>query len=232
MITLRALTDNFVHVWEYEPGRALAVDPGQSSVVTTALEAHGLALTDLLLTHHHWDHIGGVADLKAATGCRVIGPDKARIKELDQEIAEGDRIEIGTCQFMVMATPGHTRTSVCYIAEPGDQGGFAFTGDTLFIGGCGRLFESPSSDMYRSLQRLAQLPDDTVIYCGHDYTVENYQFGRTVEPDNTQIHKCLIAAEESSPLSSTLAREKQTNVFMRADSAEEFARRRNLKDRF
>ena len=232
MITLRALSDNFVHLFEYEPGKALVVDPGESRVVMTALEAHSLDLTTLLITHHHWDHIGGVSDLKAVTHCHVIGPDKARVKEIDQEVNEADRIEIGVSQFSVMATPGHTRTGVCYVSEPQDQNGFIFTGDTLFIAGCGRLIEGTAMDMYMSFQRLSQLPDDTVIYCGHDYTLENYQFGLTIEPDNIQIQQCLLAAEESPPLFSTVGREKQTNVFMRAGSAEEFARRRNLKDRF
>jgi hydroxyacylglutathione hydrolase len=222
-----------VHLFEYEPGKALVVDPGESRGVLTALEAHSLDLTTLLLTHHHWDHIGGVSDLQAVTNCHVVGPDKARIKALDQEVVDGDRIAIGTSYFNVIATPGHTRTSICYSAEPReDESGFIFTGDTLFIAGCGRLFESSASDMYQSLQRLAQLPDDTVVYCGHDYTVENYQFGLTIEPDNTHIQQCLLAAEESSPLSSTIGQEKQTNVFMRAGSTEAFAQRRNLKDRF
>jgi len=229
MITLR-ISDNLVHIHPYERGRALVVDPPTARPIEKALAAHDLTLTTILVTHHHGDHVAGVRDLKDRTGCTVYGPE-ARIPGLDNPVADGDQLTLGPTRLEVMATPGHTRTSLCYYCPSGDQP-LVFTGDTLFIGGCGRLFEGSPRDLWQSLQRLAQLPDETVVCCGHDYTEENCRFALTIEPDNARVRQLLRSMGPESPLYSTIAQEKQTNVFMRAASIEEFARRRKLKDRF
>ena len=232
MITVRAFSDNWIHMIEYEAGRALVVDPGECHDVLTALESQALDLTTILVTHHHADHVAGVPELKKKTACEVIGPDVSGIRGVDRCVRDGDRIEMGSVVFEVIATPGHTLSSVCYYAANVEGDGLVFTGDTLFVGGCGRLFEGSAEQMFQSLTRLTQLPDQTRVYCGHDYTEENLAFALTIEPGNAHIQKSLELAGHGSPTYSTIAKEKQSNVFVRAGSVQEFARRRKLKDSF
>ncbi len=232
MINIRAFGDNWIHVLEYEPGKALAVDPGESTGVLECLKEKALELTTILVTHHHLDHVGGVLELKKKTGCQVVGADASRIKGLDRLVQDGETIEMGPVTFDVIATPGHTSTSVCYYSADIKPNAVVFTGDTLFIGGCGRLFEGSGQQMYESLARLAQLPDATRVCCGHDYTVENLVFARTIEPDNDQICEQLKRARQAPMSDSTMGQEKQTNVFLRSRSVQEFVQCRKLKDTF
>lgn len=232
MVNIRALGDNWIHVLEYEPGKALVVDPGESKGVLEFLEEKKLRLAVLLVTHHHLDHVGGVPELKKQTGCQVVGADASRIKGLDRLVCDGEKLEMGGVSFEVIATPGHTRSSVCYYSADVKPSGVVFTGDTLFIGGCGRLFEGTGAQMFLSLSRLAQLPDETLVCCGHDYTVENLEFARTIESGNDQVAEQLKRARQQPLCDSTIRQEKLSNVFVRAGSVEEFSRRRKLKDVF
>ncbi|MCF7974028.1 MAG: hydroxyacylglutathione hydrolase [Phycisphaerae bacterium] len=232
MITVKAFEDNFIHLGEYEAGKAWVVDPGEYEAVMDVLKSRSLELTTVLVTHHHWDHVGGVLKLKEHTGCEVIGPEASLVKGLDRIVRDGECVAIGSARFEVMATPGHTRTSVCYCGTEGHGEQVALTGDTLFIGGCGRLLEGSGAQMYESLMRLARLPDETLVCCGHDYTVENLEFALTIEPDNVHVREQLRLARQSPLCHSTIGQEKLSNVFLRAGSVQEFARRRKLKDVF
>jgi hydroxyacylglutathione hydrolase len=195
--------------------------------VLRALKEHGLNLKMILITHHHWDHVGGTDELKQKTGCEVIGADKRRIPGIDLVMSDGQFLPAGQHKVRVIATPGHTSTSVCYYMESsaGSENGILWTGDTMFIGGCGRLLECNAQSMADSLQKLASLPDNTLVYCGHDYTLENYEFASGIEPGNQivkerleQIRLMLKRGELAVP--STMLQEKNTNCFLRAGAPE------------
>jgi len=237
VITIPALGDNFIYLYRYNRSKALLVDPSDVSLVLGALREHGLDLTTVLATHHHWDHTAGIIELKEKTGCKVIGGDKQRIPGIDSVVEDGQVLAIGNTKIQVIATPGHTRTAVCYYVQPSNdnKNGILWTGDTLFIGGCGRLLECDARSMWDSLLKLASLPDDTLIYCGHDYTVENYQFALSIEPDNQAVKRCLSevrqaqgAGRQTVPFrrvaatarQATMLRERTTNPFLRADTSE------------
>lgn len=204
---------------------AFVVDPSEATGVLGALEEQRLALTAVLLTHHHGDHTGGVRQLKKATGCTVIGPDPARIAGCDRAVGDGDVLTLGDQRVTVLSTPGHTRTSVCYYTEATpERPGAVWTGDTLFVGGCGRPIECDAVVLWQSLKKLASLPDDTRIYCGHNYTAENYQFALTIEPDNQAVQQRWSEARQAQAqgrptVPSTIATEKKTNIFLRSDDA-------------
>ena len=232
MITVHAFSDNWIHMVEYEPGKVLAVDPGECEAVLKVLESQALELTTVLVTHHHLDHVGGVPGLNKKTGCEVIGPDASRIKGLGKLVKDGDQVKLGSVTFEVMATPGHTLTSVCYYSADVNGDSVVFTGDTLFVGGCGRLFEGSGEQMLQSLMRLAQFPDKTLVCCGHDYTAENLEFALTIEPENVHVQEQLELARQEPLCGSTIGQEKLSNVFIRAGSVQEFVRRRKLKDMF
>ena len=227
VITIPALGDNLIYLYRYDRSDALAVDPGDGSVVLTAMKDHGLTLKTILITHHHWDHTAGTAELKQKTGCTVIGGDQQRIPAIDQITEDGRILTLGNTKIQVLATPGHTRTSVCYYVQPtgNNEGGILFTGDTLFVGGCGRLLECDAQSMWESLQRLARLPDETLVYCGHDYTLENYEFALSIEPDNLLVRQRLDEVKQAQGrgelmVPSTMLQEKTTNPFLRADTPE------------
>ena len=223
MITVRALGDNLIYLYRYNQSDCLAVDPGECRSVLKILKEQNLSLKMILVTHHHWDHTGGVAELKKKTGCRVIGGDKRRIRGIDEVVEEGDVLPAGDAEVRVIATPGHTSTSVCYCVPPSptDAAGILWTGDTLFVGGCGRLFEGSARAMFESLQKLASLPDDTLVYCGHDYTLENYEFALSIEPDNQAVRQLLKDMNQSGQtVPSTMLQERTTNVFLRAGAPE------------
>lgn len=214
--------DNYIYLLASDDRQCAVIDPGTAGPVLATLEKQNLKLTHILLTHHHADHTGGVESLKTRTHCRVIGPDSQRIAGLDEAAQDNQILAVCGFSIRVLATPGHTRTGVCYVLEStADRPAAVFTGDTLFIGGCGRLFEGSAPQMYQSLQKLAALPDDTAVYPGHDYTLDNYRFAMTVEPDNVIVQKCLSELEEKGALSaipSTIGLEKQTNPFLRTQS--------------
>jgi hydroxyacylglutathione hydrolase len=210
VITIPALGDNFIYIYPYHGNSAFVIDPGDAAPVFKAMEKYKLKSTYCLLTHHHSDHTAGIDDLKTKTGCRVIIGEKAEIIRLDDFVVK------------VIPTPGHTLDSVCYYVPPSPgKSGVLFTGDTLFIGGCGRPFECDAAGFWDSLQKIAALPDDTLIYPGHDYTQENYRFALTIEPDNKLVQKQLQQTIESQKsgkptVPSTICMEKETNIFLRS----------------
>jgi hydroxyacylglutathione hydrolase len=227
VITIPALGDNFIYLYKYSENDSFAVDPSDSSVVLRILQEQKLSLKMIFITHHHWDHVAGASDLKRQTGCRIIGADKQRIPGIDSVVADGQILLVSDRKAQVISTPGHTRTSVCYYMEPlaGNENGILWTGDTLFVGGCGRLLECNAKTMFESLQKLASLPDDTLVYCGHDYTLENYEFASGIEPVNQAVKEYLeqvrrLVKQGKPTVPSNILQEKTTNCFLRAGTPE------------
>lgn len=222
LVSILTCGDNHVYVCRYDERRAFVVDPSEAGIVLDALGRLGLTLTAVLATHHHGDHTGGIARLKQQTNCEVIGADPSRISICDRCVSNGDAIVFGEQRIAVLATPGHTRTSVCYYRLPTpEQVGAVWTGDTLFVGGCGRPMECEPAVLWGSLAKLAELPEDTLVYCGHDYTAENYEFALTIEPDNEAVRRrweqAKRAGSEGRPtVPSTIGQEKVTNIFLRS----------------
>lgn len=219
------LEDNFgVLVHDETANLTAAIDAPEAAAVESALEAKGWTLTHIFVTHHHHDHIGGIDDLKAKFGCRVVGPNKdsGRIRQMDEVLAEGDVYDFGSRQMKVFETPGHTSGHIVYWFE-GD--GVAFTGDTLFSLGCGRLFERPAPEMWTSLQKIMSLPEETQIYCGHEYTLANGEFALSLEPGNDALIERMkdvrrLRAVGQPTLPTTLGQELATNPFLRPSSPE------------
>ncbi|MFH1716682.1 MAG: hydroxyacylglutathione hydrolase [Planctomycetota bacterium] len=227
VITVPALGDNFIYLYRHNETGSFVVDPSESSQVLRILKDSGLSLNTILITHHHYDHTAGAVELKQKTGCKIIGGDRHRIRGIDRVVEDGEVLTFGDARVQVIATPGHTSTGLCYYMPPSGQGknGVLWTGDTLFVGGCGRLMECDAEVMWESLQRLASLPDDTLVYCGHDYTLENYEFALTVEPDNQVVGQRLNEIRHAQTLGrqtvpSTMQQERTTNPFLRADTPE------------
>ena len=227
VITIPAHGDNFIYLYRYNQNDSLAVDPGDSSLVLRILREQGLSLKMILITHHHWDHVAGAADLKRKTGCKIISADRRRTPETDSVVADGQVLSVGKSKIRVIATPGHTSTSVCYYMEPsaGNNNGILWTGDTLFVGGCGRLLERDAQSMWESLQKLASLPDETLVYCGHDYTLENYEFASGIEPGNQIVKERLdqvrqLQTQGKLTIPSSILQERTTNCFLRAGTDE------------
>lgn len=227
------LNDNYAYLIETDTVTAI-VDPGEAPPVIDALEAKGKSLDLILNTHHHGDHIAGNDALIEKYGATLIGPaaESARIKGMDKTVAEGDRFEIGGEAVEVLETPGHTSGHVVFYLP---QAKALFSGDTLFSMGCGRLFEGTPDQMWQSLQKIMALPDDTQIYCGHEYTKANGMFCMNIEPDNGDLKQrmddVVTLREAGQPtLPVTLGKEKKTNAFLRAGSAQRFAEIRAAKD--
>ena len=216
-----AFRDNYIWllsgVREGGDGNAAAVvDPGDARPVFQALDEIGLDPVAVLITHHHSDHIGGVREILARFDIPVYGPAQEAIPGVTRPLREGDRVEIpGLPAFDILEVPGHTSGHIAYA---GDQS--LFCGDTLFAGGCGRLFEGTADQLYASLQKIALLPDDTWIYCAHEYTLSNLNFALTVEPDNPVLQDRIqqtrqLREEHRATVPSQLGIEKQTNPFLR-----------------
>jgi len=245
------LTDNYGFLLhDPEAGATATIDTPEVRPILSALERMGWTLTHILNTHHHADHAGGNLKLKATTCCRIVGPraDAERIPGIDVEVGEGDEFRLGTHRVVVHETPGHTRGHIVYHL-PDDR--IAFVGDTLFAMGCGRLFEGSPAQMWASLQKILAWPDDTRIYCAHEYTQANARFALTVEPDNAALRARAgdvdrLRAERRPTVPTTVALEKATNPFLRpsspqlrqtlglpdADDIAVFAKTRALKDAF
>ncbi|MGI4719499.1 MAG: hydroxyacylglutathione hydrolase [Janthinobacterium lividum] len=220
VLTVPAFNDNYL--WLIHDGtNAAVVDPGDAGPVREALRTHGLALTCILLTHHHADHIGGVASLLAEWPVPVYGPRNDGIPVITHALDEGDRVRADglDLELEVLEVPGHTLGHIAYVRKtPGAH--WLFCGDTLFGGGCGRLFEGTPAQMAASLGKLAALPDDTLVYCAHEYTVSNLKFAQAVEPDNQGLALRMrdASAKRGTRLPtvpSTIGLEKGTNPFLR-----------------
>lgn len=220
LIALPAFTDNYIWML-HQAGHAWVVDPGDARVVKTALQKHSLQLQGILLTHHHADHTGGVDELREATGCQVIGPAFEKMPEPCARVSGGEHIQALGYTFHVMDVPGHTAGHVAYYCEAFEEKPLLFCGDTLFSGGCGRLFEGTPAQMLASLDSLAALPDDTRVCCTHEYTLANLRFARAVEPDNRALEQyeqqCIaLRANDQFTLPSSIALELQINPFLRS----------------
>jgi hydroxyacylglutathione hydrolase len=245
------LADNYGYLLhDADSGVTAAVDSPDADAILAELAALGWRLTHILNTHHHSDHAGGNLELKRRTACTIVGPkaDAARIPGLDQAVGEGDVVVLGSHRATVHDTPGHTRGHIVYHFADARA---AFVGDTLFAMGCGRLFEGTPNQMWSSLQKILRWPDDTRVYCAHEYTQANARFALTVEPHNEALRaraaavaKLRAAGQPTVP--STIGEERATNPFLRAASAglratiglpdaadvEVFAKTRALKDAF
>ena len=217
-----ALSDNYVYIaHDAAAGATAVVDPAEAPPVIAALERRGLQLTHILNTHHHFDHIGGNAELVARYGAPVIGPraDSARIPGLDVEVGDGDTYTVGTQTARVFDVPGHTSGHIAFWFEDSRA---LFCGDTLFALGCGRMFEGTPEQFWSSLGKLRALPDDTRVYCGHEYTQSNARFALSVDPDNEALRAASrriddLRSRGERTIPSELGEEKIANPFLRAD---------------
>jgi len=219
LLALPAFSDNYI--WMLHDGRdAVVVDPGEAGPVTAALDALGLRLAAILVTHHHNDHVGGVDALRSRSRSRVYGPAHETIPPPYVRLNDGDHCEALGWRFDVIDVPGHTSGHIAFYAAPADESPVLFCGDTLFSGGCGRLFEGTPQQMLTSLTRLATLPGATRVCCGHEYTLANLRFARTVEPGNAALVDydawCHDTRAHGLPtLPSTIERERSVNPFLR-----------------
>lgn len=251
IVTIPCLQDNYAYLL-HDPAtrRTALIDAPEAAPIEAALAARGWQLTDIVITHHHWDHVDGVEALRSATGARVWGAaaDAHRLPPLDHALAEGDSVEIGTLQGRVIDVSGHT---VGHVAYHFPEAGAVFTADSLMALGCGRLFEGTPGQMWESLQKLAALPPETLVCSGHEYTAANARFALTIEPGNAALRSrsdavAAARAEGRPTVPSSLTEELATNPFLRAADpgiaaqldmagaapADVFARIRSLKDAF
>ena len=217
------LSDNYAYlVRDADAGLCAVVDPSEPEPVKKALAKHGWGLTHILNTHHHFDHTGGNVALKEAFGAKVVGPgkDADRIPAIDEGVDESTNWRFGPHSVRVLEIPAHTRAHIAFVL-----GDAAFTGDTLFAMGCGRLFEGTPDMMWSSLSKLMKLPDSTRVFCGHEYTLNNGRFALTLEPSNAMLVRRMkdveaARAKNAPTIPSTIGLEKETNPFLRPDSPE------------
>lgn len=223
LLPLPAFSDNYL--WLVHDGRdALVVDPGDAAPVREALERAQLTLRSILVTHHHPDHVGGVAELVRATGATVWGPALEKMPVPVTPLRGGDTVQTLGLTFEVIDVPGHTAGHIAFYCAAMDGAPLLFCGDTLFSGGCGRLFEGTPAQMHASLARLAALPGSTRVCCAHEYTLSNLAFARAVEPDNAALARYLDACRQlraagQPTLPSSIATEQAINPFLRTDQA-------------
>jgi hydroxyacylglutathione hydrolase len=255
VIRVPAFSDNYLWLFHHSgSNRAYAVDPGDAQPIEKALQEHGLTLAGILVTHHHWDHTGGVDDLLKNRNIPVYGPHSNNIAQITHPLKDNEYLDLedGAMGFKVLEVPGHTLDHIAYFS---DEARILFSGDTLFAGGCGRMFEGQPAQMQGSLARLAVLPEETAVYCAHEYTESNLAFALAVEPENED----LVARVESvkqqrargeATVPSSIGVELKTNPFLRvaessviaaaehhtgtrpSNNAESFAAVRGWKDNF
>ncbi len=231
------LSDNYgLLIHDPVSGKTATIDTPDADEIMAQCEARGWTLTDIWNTHHHWDHTGGNVALKEKFGVTITGPDMiaGRIPELDKGVGEGDRFEFGDHTVHIWHTPGHTKDHIIYYVP---DAGAVFVGDTLFVMGCGRLFEGTPAQMRASLAKLAALPPQTRVYCAHEYTLSNGAFAVTVEPENEALLQAIENAkalrDKGMPtVPTTIAKELETNPFMRAHTDERLGEIRAAKDNF
>ncbi|WP_447553071.1 hydroxyacylglutathione hydrolase [Vreelandella sp. EE22] len=214
-----ALSDNYIWLLRQDTTQNVCVvDPGEAAPVIELLEREGLTLATILITHHHNDHTGGVKELKKRYAPHVIGPANSTIDGIDETVGHGDEVRVMGRLFEVIATPGHTLDHISYFAA--GIPALLFCGDTLFCAGCGRLFEGEPQQMLASLNALAQLPEDTLVFAGHEYTQANLTFARAADPDNDTLVQALDECEKARALDrptlpSTIGRELSINPYLR-----------------
>lgn len=219
LIALPAFDDNYI--WMLHDGaHAVVVDPGDAAPVVAALDSHHLALAAILVTHHHADHVGGVDALRGRLQGQVFGPRRERMPQPCVALDDGDHVEVLGLRFEVIDVPGHTAGHIAYFHAGDGQPPILFCGDTLFSGGCGRLFEGTAEQMHHSLSRLAALPGNTRVCCAHEYTLSNLKFAQAVEPDNEALDRyaawCRATRAQRLPtLPSSIQRERDVNPFLR-----------------
>ncbi len=216
------LADNFGYlIHDRLTGATASIDVPEAGPVRDVLTREGWNLTDILITHHHADHVGGVAELKQQYNCRVVAPHDqgTPIHDVDLRVAQGDVVKVGSLLARVLETPGHTLDHISYVF---DNEKALFAADTLFSGGCGRVFEGTYPMMWESLLKLRALPDDFDLYCGHEYTASNVKFALGIDPNNAALQAraeevTRLRAEGKATIPVKLGLEKETNVFLRAD---------------
>ena len=222
-----AFSDNYIWIATEEgSNNACVVDPGEASPVLDYLDAHDLSLTDILITHHHPDHTGGIQELNARYSPRITGPHASNIKGLTQTVGEGDRVQLFDQAFAVIEVPGHTLDHIAFFCnDPSNESPILFCGDTLFAAGCGRLFEGTPSMMFESLAKLTALEPGTRVFCTHEYTMANLQFALAADPGNEVLKDRIILEQQKRDagiptLPSSIDLELATNPFLRCMNPE------------
>jgi hydroxyacylglutathione hydrolase len=237
VVRIPVLSDNYVWLAHEETsGETMVVDPAVAEPVLEAAAERGWSITQIWNTHWHPDHTGGNEAIKAATGCLITGPEaeQARIPTLDRMVKEGDQVALGPLTADVIDVPAHTAGHIAF-HMPGEA--VVFVGDTLFAMGCGRLFEGTPEQMFNNMRKLEKLPDETQVYCAHEYTQSNGEYAVVAEPANEaladRMRQVIAMRERNEPtVPTTIALERATNPFMRAASIDELAARRAAKDAF
>ncbi|HIF50198.1 MAG TPA: hydroxyacylglutathione hydrolase [Thiotrichaceae bacterium] len=220
IIPLPALKDNYIWLLKNKASSHVAiVDPSEATSLLNMIETEGLIPVAIMITHHHWDHVGGIAEITAKYDIPVYTPKKESVEGSTNLVGEGDIVSLPELdlELNILDVPGHTSGAIAYYNEE-----MVFSGDTLFTAGCGRMFEGTPPQMHASLSKFKTLPDDTLLYCGHEYTVSNLKFAATVEPENKAVQERLLKAkrlrEQNQPtIPATLAIEKETNPFLRCE---------------
>lgn len=237
IVRVPVLSDNYSWlIHDPDSGTTVALDPGEAQPLLDAADARGWTIGEVWNTHWHPDHVGGNSAIMSATGAAIVGPEaeRGKIGHLDRGVGEGDRVTLGAHEAAVMVVPGHTQGHVAFHFA-GEAA--IFTGDTLFAMGCGRLFEGTPADMFGNMQRYAQLPPETRVYCGHEYTLSNGRYALVAEPDNAAIVARMerveaMRATGEATIPTTIGEELATNPFLRARDVDELGKYRAAKDNF
>ena len=222
VIPIPAFSDNYIWMLQADNDTGVfVVDPGDAEPVLETLENNNLTLAGILITHHHQDHVGGIEKLLSRFEVPVIGPQNTAIKGITRSVKDGDQVQILGLTFQVMEIPGHTLDHIAFFSDQ-PQNPLLFCGDTLFVAGCGRIFEGTAKQMHTSLTKLAALPSNTEVYCAHEYTLSNLLFAQAVEPENRSLASHILTCKElrlnnRPTVPSLIGRELQINPFLRSD---------------